>query len=243
MRIVAGGGLARVGLAGCYREAIMKEFCVRVMVADDHPAVALGIAQALHGIATIKLAGTVSNSTDLGAALDAHSCDVLVLDYVMPGGKYGDGLVLLSFLQRRYPALRIVTITMIDNPSVLRAIQKQGVSCILSKSDATSHLVGAVHAAYVRGNYLSPSIKKLLDNVELGGATRELTAREIEVVRLFCAGYTVGEIATQLHRSKQTISSQKSSAMKKLGIVRDADLIRYKGDADVSSAGDVPMEG
>ncbi|KWK18914.1 LuxR family transcriptional regulator [Burkholderia stagnalis] len=202
----------------------MDEFFVRVMVADDHPASALGMSQALQDNGTIKLVGTVSNSTDLVAALDAQQSDVLVLDYVMPGGKYGDGLVLLSFLQRRYPALHIVTITMIDNPSVLRAIHKQGVSCILSKSDAISHLIGAVHAAFVGANYLSPFIKQLLQDVEVA---RALTTREIEVVRLFSAGFTVGEIAAQLHRSKQTISSQKSSAMRKLGIVRDADLIRY----------------
>ncbi|MPV69578.1 response regulator [Burkholderia sp. BE17] len=216
----------------------MDEFFVRVMVADDHPASALGMSQSLQGNSTIKLVGTVSNSTDLVAALDAQQSDVLVLDYVMPGGKYGDGLVLLSFLQRRYPALHIVTITMIDNPSVLRAIHKQGVSCILSKSDAISHLIGAVHAAYVGANYVSPYIKKLLQDIESEPVARALTTREIEVVRLFGAGYTVGEIAAQLHRSKQTISSQKSSAMKKLGIVRDADLIRYNDEQKLAGASD-----
>ncbi|MFJ1213573.1 response regulator [Burkholderia pyrrocinia] len=216
----------------------MDEFFVRVMVADDHPASALGMSQSLQGNSTIKLVGTVSNSTDLVTALDAQQSDVLVLDYVMPGGKYGDGLVLLSFLQRRYPALHIVTITMIDNPSVLRAIHKQGVSCILSKSDAISHLIGAVHAAYVGANYMSPYIKQLLQDIESEPVARALTTREIEVVRLFGAGYTVGEIAAQLHRSKQTISSQKSSAMKKLGIVRDADLIRYNDEQKLAGASD-----
>ncbi|RQR52298.1 response regulator [Burkholderia sp. Bp9002] len=212
----------------------MDEFFVRVMVADDHPSSALGMSQALAGSSTIKLVGAFSNSTDLVTALDEQQSDVLVVDYVMPGGKYGDGLALLSFLQRRYPALHLVTITMIDNPSVLRAIQKQGVSCILSKSDAISHLVGAVHAAYVGANYLSPYIKQLLEGSEAAPSKRPLTTREIEVVRLYCAGYTVGEIATQLHRSKQTISSQKSSAMKKLGIVRDADLIRYADEGKIA---------
>lgn len=216
----------------------MDEFFVRVMVADDHPASALGMSQALQGNSTIGLVGTVSNSTDLVAALDAQQSDVLVLDYVMPGGKYGDGLVLLSFLQRRYPALRIVTITMIDNPSVLRAIHKRGVSCILSKSDAISHLIGAVHAAYVGASYTSPYIKQLLQDAKPEPTARTLTTREIEVVRLFGAGYTVGEIATQLHRSKQTVSSQKSSAMKKLGIVRDADLIRYNGEQNIEGGPD-----
>jgi len=217
----------------------MDEFFVRVMVADDHPSSALGMSQALAGSSTIKLLGTVSNSTDLVAMLDEQQSDVLVVDYVMPGGKYGDGLTLLSFLQRRYPALHLVTITMIDNPSVLHAIQRQGVGCILSKSDAISHLVGAVHAAYVGANYLSPFVKQLLEGTETSPGTRTLTAREIEVVRLYGAGLTVGEIAVQLHRSKQTISSQKSSAMKKLGIVRDADLIRYASEGQLPDITDV----
>ncbi|AIO72690.1 response regulator transcription factor [Burkholderia multivorans] len=205
----------------------MDEFCVRVMVADDHPSSAIGMSRVLAESSTIELVGTVSNSTDLVAALEENPSDVLVLDYVMPGGKFGDGLVLLSFLQRRYPALRIVTITMIDNPSVLHAIRRQGVGCILSKSDAISHLVGAVHAAFVGADYQSPHIRHLLDSAGTSVTERRLTTREIEVVRLYAAGLTVGEIASQLHRSKQTISSQKASAMKKLGIVRDADLIRF----------------
>ncbi|MEA9982701.1 LuxR C-terminal-related transcriptional regulator, partial [Herbaspirillum sp. RTI4] len=56
---------------------------------------------------------------------------------------------------------------------------------------------------------------------------RGLTPRELEVVRLFVAGMTVNEIAGHVHRSKQTISSQKNTAMKKLGIERDADLFKY----------------
>ncbi|KER74468.1 response regulator [Burkholderia aenigmatica] len=221
----------------------MNEFFVRVMVADDHPSSAIGMSQALADSSTVRLVGSVSNSTDLVAALDETPSDVLVVDYVMPGGKFGDGLVLLSFLQRRYPALRLVTITMIDNPSVLHAIRKQGVGCILSKSDAISHLVGAVHAAFVGANYLSPHIKQLLESTGTSPSVRPLTTREIEVVRLFSAGYTVGEIAVQLHRSKQTISSQKTSAMKKLGIVRDADLIRYADEGKLSEvSADTPTE-
>lgn len=206
----------------------MKEFFVRVMVADDHPAVALGIAQAFEKNSTIKVVQTVSNSTELVAALDHQPSDVLLLDYVMPGGKYGDGLALLSFLQRRYPALRIVTITMLDDPTILRALRSLGVNGILSKSDAVSHIVGAVHAAYAGAHYQSPFIKSLLpDDADAKPFVQRLTPREIEVIRLFCAGNTVNAIAQQLHRSKQTISSQKASAMKKLGLTRDIDLLRY----------------
>ncbi|MCW3477994.1 LuxR C-terminal-related transcriptional regulator [Neisseriaceae bacterium JH1-16] len=63
-----------------------------------------------------------------------------------------------------------------------------------------------------------------------GGAADNLPAlsrREIEVVRLFVSGLTINEIAARLHLSKQTVSAQKVSAMKKLGLQREADLYRY----------------
>jgi len=93
-----------------------------------------------------------------------------------------------------------------------------------------AHIVTAVHAPIRVGNTCRPPFASLLEDQEDPGATRKLSAREAEIVRLFRAGYKVGEIAAQLHRSKQTISAQKVAAMKKLGVTRDADLIRYSGN-------------
>ncbi|MDN7471042.1 LuxR C-terminal-related transcriptional regulator, partial [Burkholderia orbicola] len=56
---------------------------------------------------------------------------------------------------------------------------------------------------------------------------RELSAREIEVVRLYASGLTVNEIAERLSRSKKTISTQKARAMEKIGVEKDIDLLRY----------------
>ena len=111
---------------------------------------------------TIQVGAVVSNTTELIVKLDAGSYDVVVLDYVMPGQQYGDGLTLLAYLARRYPQLRIVTMTMLDSPPVFRAMQKIGVQCVVSKSDAMSHLVAAVHAAVTQGQYLSPTVVELL---------------------------------------------------------------------------------
>lgn len=211
----------------------MGDFSIRVMIADDHPVTGHGIAQTLTGLPAIEVIGVVANSQVLVEKLDAVQCDVLVLDYVMPGDQYGDGQTLLSFLQRRYPHLRMVTVTMISAPDVFRALQKLGVTCIVSKSDSMSHLVTAVHAAYTNGRYLSPTIVQLLESNDVRGKS-ELSAREAEIVRLFRAGYRVGEIAEQLHRSKKTVSAQKLAAMRKLGITRDADLIKYDGSVTPS---------
>ncbi|MGU7842819.1 response regulator [Burkholderia sp. AW33-5] len=211
----------------------MDEFSVRVIVADDHPVSGYGIAQGLGSMPTIEVVAVVSDTAALIDRLDTTSCDVLVLDYVMPAGQYGDGQTLVSFLTRRYPQLRIVTVTMLNSPAVFRALQQLGVHCIASKSDAISHMVAAVHAAYSNGHYLSPTIASLLAQVDTGVSTA-LSKRESEIVRLFREGYKVTEIADRLNRSKKTISAQKLAAMRKLGITRDADLIKYGGELEPS---------
>ena len=211
---------------------INERIRVSVIIADDHPVTGHGIAQTLAAVPTIQVGAVVSNTTELIVKLDAGSYDVVVLDYVMPGQQYGDGLTLLAYLARRYPQLRIVTMTMLDSPPVFRAMQKIGVQCVVSKSDAMSHLVAAVHAAVTQGQYLSPTVVELLRRPGSGAASN-LSKRESEIVRLFREGYKVTEIAEKLHRSKKTISAQKLAAMRKLGITRDADLIRYRETVEV----------
>lgn len=207
----------------------MKHASIRVAIADDHPALLIGIAHELSGTSAITVVGSAANSTELIAILDAHACDVLVTDYAMPGGEYGDGMALLSFVKRRFPQIQIVLFTMIENPGVFRALLAQDIHCILSKADAASHIVHAVRAAYSKGRYFSPTVDELIKQVESAQPrdVKALTRREAEIVRLYVSGLTVNQIAARMNRSKQTVSAQKRSAMRKLGIDREADLFKY----------------
>ncbi|KVK90463.1 LuxR family transcriptional regulator [Burkholderia ubonensis] len=219
----------------------MDPFTIQVIVADDHPAIINGLLASLTAHRTVNVVATASNSTELIAALDEHPCDVLVSDYAMPGGEFGDGITLFSFLRRRYPDTRIVVLTMMDNSGVIRSLLKLGIQCILSKSDSTDHVLTAIHGAYASGRYFSPSISEVAWQVDVEAAnvtSNALTTREEEVIRLFVSGLSVNQIAEQLKRSKQTISSQKSNAMKKLGIDNDTDLVKYSmGVALAASSG------
>lgn len=189
-----------------------------------------GLASELERNPAIRLVGQATDSTELIALLDRNSCDVLVLDYAMPGGSHGDGLVLISHLRRRWLDLRVVLYTMVDNPALLLAIVKHGVKAVVSKSDSMSRLVDGVYAAHGGRRYYSPLIKDMLLETMMVAETDRLTPREAEIVRLFCAGGTITEIAERLHRSVQTVSTQKRSAMRKLGVSRDVDLIKLFSD-------------
>ncbi|GLQ98867.1 response regulator transcription factor [Dyella mobilis] len=199
---------------------------IRIVLADDHPVIRLGIEATLDDIPSVRLIGSAVDSTQLVSLLDAHPCDVLVTDYAMPGGRYGDGLELVSYLRDRYPELQIIIITSMDKTVLIRSLLACGVDAILSKADDMVHLRSAVQAVHSKRKYFSPRITQLMKSAPFTNSSR-LSPRELEVIKLYVGGTSINGIAERLQRSKQTISTQKVSAMRKLGIDNDADLFKY----------------
>lgn len=211
----------------------MDDSRVRVVVADDHPVIRMGIESALTDVPTIACVGVVKNSTDLIALLDQERCDVLVTDYAMPGGDYGDGVELIDLLKLRYPELAIVVMTGLEMPSLIRLLMAKGIQNLVAKADELSHVPRAVQAAHVKRRYLSPSIAAMMGTERIGepaDALVKLSQREREVLAMYVAGATIGDIAARLQRSKQTVSTQKMRAMAKLGVSKDAELFRYAAE-------------
>ncbi|MDR6504146.1 two-component system capsular synthesis response regulator RcsB [Burkholderia ambifaria] len=207
----------------------MSDSTIRVVLADDHPAVLIGLKLELASSHTVSVTATAQNSTELMEVLNTRPCDVLICDYAMPGTEHCDGLALFQLILKRHPKIKIVVLTMMENSVILRSLSELGINCIVSKSDQPSHLTMAVHAAYTNGRYMSPSMESAMQRVTTGRLDRipDLSPRELEVVRFFVSGMNVNEIAAHLRRSKKTISTQKNMAMQKLGIERDVDLVRY----------------
>ncbi|OMQ23788.1 response regulator transcription factor [Serratia oryzae] len=209
---------------------------IRLLLADDHPALLAGLMHELVKLPTLEILGTALDSDTLVELLHKTECDVLVTDYVMPGGKYGDGIGLLSHIRRVKPQLKIVVFTTLENQALTQELAKLGVNGVLGKTQHTSQLISAIHAVYAGSNYFPT--KDLITGhsgiMQNPVPNLTLTKREMEVIRLYVSGLSVNEIASQLHRTKQTISSQKASAMRKLGISRDADLFRFAFESGIA---------
>ena len=207
----------------------MKNFVLRILIADDHPAVLAGIESVLEDKHEIEIVGRAKNSTEIISFLRNNECDVLVTDYSMPGGTYGDGLVMLNVIRKRFPGVKIVMLTMVENIGIIKSLTNQGIYRIVHKTDSLGSLLPAIYAAYTDGQFISPSARKLLGGEWLGAVRTsiELSKREEEVLLLFISGMTVSEIAKKLYRSIKTVSTHKVAVMNKLGIHKDIDLIRY----------------
>ena len=217
-----------------------SERAVRVAIADDHPLLLAGLEHELRDQPDIRIIGAAKNSTMLVELLETQPVDVVISDYAMPGGSHGDGITLFGLLRHRFPNVRIIALTMMSNADVIRSLLAQHVNCILSKADSLEYLTTALYAALAGKRYLSPSIEAIVQRHGIQGDAsasrkRHLSTRELEVVRLFVSGLTISEIAARLHRSKQTVSTQKMSAMRKLGIDRDVDLIKYGIEEQLTS--------
>lgn len=208
----------------------MENFILRVLIADDHPAVRIGLESALKENNEIDIIGSAGDSTEIIEILKKRECDVLVTDYSMPGGIYGDGLIMLNLIKQRYPKVKIVVLTMIENINIIKSLANHGINRIVHKSDSMGSLLPAIYAAYTGGQYVSPSAGRILEGgsrVGLRSSMPKLSRREKEVLMLFISGMTVSEIARKLYRSIKTVSTHKISVMNKLGIRKDVDLIRY----------------
>jgi two-component system, NarL family, captular synthesis response regulator RcsB len=155
---------------------------------------------------------------------------VVITDFSMPGGKYGDGIALLRFLLRHFPKLRLIVLTGVESNQVLRNVMSVAVDVIVSKVDHHNCLEVAIRRAYSRKPYLSPEAQRLLGKGNVSGngtAEASLSKREMEVLRMYAEGLSIVDIGRLTGRSRKTISSQKMSVMRKLGLLNEADIYQY----------------
>ncbi|WP_321840763.1 response regulator [Paraburkholderia bannensis] len=206
---------------------------LRVVLADDHPFVLLGVRSALETAGDIQIVGEATGPRALLRTLEKIPCDIVLTDLTMPGepGESEDGLSLVRRLRRDWPHLRIVVLTSIANVAILRAVMNTGVTALIRKSEPMDELTAAVRGA---GNGLRYVSRSILEELAAAGTERaystrvpRLSPRESEVIRQFVHGRTITEIARTLDRDVRTVSRQKRDAMAKLGVSNDAGLFAF----------------
>ncbi len=123
-----------------------------------------------------------------------------------------------------------------NNPAILSAVLDLDIEGIVLKQGAPTDCRKL--SALQKGKKFTPeSVSRLLEKISAGGyGDKRLSPKESEVLRLFAEGFLVTEIAKKLNRSIKTISSQKKSAMMKLGVENDIALLNYLSSVTLSPA-------
>jgi two-component system capsular synthesis response regulator RcsB len=205
---------------------------LQVILADDHPIFLIGLKVVIEQEERAQVVAQASSPDSLLQALKTHRCDLLVTDFMMPVEDQNDGLRLLERIGRDHSTLPVIVVTMLNNAGLFRAMLALGVRGLLSKGSVAAELPAAINSVRNGKTFVADSVKRtLLAAGDYGSDTlvapEDLSPKELEVIRLLAAGHSVGAIAAQLSRSKQTVSAQKVSAMRKLGLANDAALFIY----------------
>ncbi|MFB0810129.1 response regulator [Aeromonas salmonicida] len=202
----------------------------KIILADDHPLILTGIRSLIaHNQPGCEVVAEAHQVSELLNTLQQHNCDLLITDFSMPGDERSDGLTMIQQLKRDYPTLPILVLTQIHNAGILQSLLQLGVSGVLLKKAVISELSDAIRQILSGHSYIGSSVKILLAEAGLDHHTAsiQLTPKESEVVRLLASGMSVTQVAEYLHRSVKTISTQKKSAMLRLGLQSDSALFHY----------------
>jgi two-component system, NarL family, response regulator NreC len=212
----------------------MAEAPITIVLADDHAVVRSGLRLLLDnedGLEVVAEAGTIHDALRMAKA---HRPAVLVLDLNMPAGS-GDAtssLDILPALAADAAGTRVVILTMQEDPQFARRALGAGAAAYVLKEAADAELVEAVRRAAAGEVYLNPRLGAQLAAApsEPAGPPDDLTAREVEILRLIALGHTNAEIGAQLYLSVRTVESHRAHIQQKLRLSSRAELVRYALD-------------
>ncbi|MGB0430508.1 MAG: response regulator transcription factor [Bacteroidia bacterium] len=203
---------------------------IKVVIADDHKMFAEGLAALLSTSDNISILGTVQNGKELVAYLQEQMADVVLLDIDMPEL---NGEESLHILQKMWPELKVVILTMHDEPSYINQFVSIGANGYVLKNTGRDELVKAVQSVYAGGDFFSYDVINRMKNfkdvaVEKNEETGiEFTEREFEIVKLTAKLLTVKEISAELFISVNTVKTHRKNIQKKIGVTSSNGITKY----------------
>ena len=200
----------------------------RVLIVDDHAVVRSGLRLVLEAEDDLEPVGEAGTARE--AIFEARSTkpDVILLDVVMPEQS---GLEAIPTLLHENPAVKILVLSMQDDPHYVREAFAAGASGYVLKEAADNEVVQAIREVAGGGRYVHPELGARLIAAESEERKRAeedpLSEREGEVLRLLALGHTNQEIAKQLFISVRTAETHRAHIMQKLRLSSRAELVRY----------------
>jgi two-component system, NarL family, invasion response regulator UvrY len=204
---------------------------VRILLVEDHAIVRDGLKRLLGGLAGAEVLEAADGRQALALAR-AEAIDLIILDLNLPGL---GGLELLRRLVAVSSA-RILVLSMHAEPLYAARALDAGAAGYVSKNASPDELVAAVQRVAGGGRYVEGEIAQALalQGAALGQPIGQLSAREMEIMRLLAGGASLAEIAAALGVGYKTVANTLTLIKSKLGVARTADLVRLAIETGVS---------
>lgn len=206
-----------------------------VVLADDHPALRVGLRRVLEETGEFSILGEVESSEELIRSAAELKPDLVVMDLRISGICAFDTI---GEIRKEVPQTAVLVFSSWDDAKHVRRALKAGAVGYLLKNGALDEIVRAIRLTADGQSYISPQISEhvvhaILQEDETEVALAGLTQREREVLRLVAEGYSSRQIAEELGVSPKTIETHRARMMSKLGIHKSSKLVRFAIEAGV----------
>ncbi|WP_348750917.1 response regulator transcription factor [Pseudomonas rhodesiae] len=204
-----------------------------LLLVDDHALIRAGVRALIQDIPGYTVIGEASDGAQLLEQFNSLQPDMVLLDLSM---KHTGGLDALQQLKAAYPRCKVLILSMHTDPQLIMCALEAGAHGYLLKDTTANELEHALRALCNNERYLSPAIAHTVINqalVRAKGATasvghsHNLTARQLEILRLIVRGKSTREIAHGLGLSIKTVEAHRSQIMKRLQIFDVAGLVLF----------------
>jgi DNA-binding NarL/FixJ family response regulator len=197
----------------------------RILIADDHAIVRLGVRALLSGQPGWQICGEASNGREAVAKAIELRPDIVLLDVGMPEM---NGLEAARQIRRAVPTAQVLVLTVHEAEQLARDFAEAGARGYLLKSDAGRMLIEAIATLINHGTFFHGHAEAALALPRDPLMTdRRLTPREREVLQLLAEGRSNKEVGVALNISTKTAETHRARLMSKLGVHSLADVVRY----------------
>jgi DNA-binding NarL/FixJ family response regulator len=204
---------------------------IRLFLVDDHAVLREGLRMLLAQEPGFSIVGEATNGQELLDQLPTTPTDVVLLDLNMP---VLGGVATAERLHLDYPSLRILMLSMVEEPLVIQQALAAGAHGYILKNAAKDEVLTGIRAVAGQRRFLCSELGlALLDKVvspvpiPKAAAKSPLSRREREILQLIAEGLTTVQIADQLFTSKRTVETHRQNILEKTGCKNTALLISY----------------
>jgi DNA-binding NarL/FixJ family response regulator len=183
---------------------------IRILAVDDHPLLRKGIAALVNGEPDMKLIAEASNGQEAVEKFRLHRPDVTLMDLHMPGL---NGIEVISHILDEFPGARIIVLTSYKGDAQVMGALRAGARAYLLKGNVPLELLEVIRAVHEGRKKIPPDIASELAE---HATEDELSAREIEVLRLIASGNSNKQIADRLSIGEATAKSHVANILSKL---------------------------
>lgn len=199
---------------------------IRVAIAENEVLITEGLKSIVAGLDNVDVIAVVERSEQLLELAASNSMDIVILDYNADGFSMDD----VDTLYRKWPGIRVLALTSTTEVADIRRVLRAGVNGHILKCCDQTEISNAIYSIHKGDKFFCGKVIDALDEDSDGTAScapLNLSAREIDIIRMVAEGHTNKEIAEKLFLSTHTVMTHRKNIMHKLGINNTAGIVMY----------------